>query len=204
MLKEAVNAFGHLGDAPPYVSEAEAFIRHNAHDAYYPHHEKDYRLLALFAPQFMRGAQLLALRLSQSGRLEGDVVRGQGATTRYGTVLIHRGHMRHVQVPAAANQELLQALEASGELVREVQADGPWSRWESFSPPSPLHASGAIGPRPSTKWVSQLVRYSGILQFANGIYIQEVFAGWGGWTSGMLRLPYRVLRGPVAADRAPP
>ena len=34
MLKEAVNAFGHLGDAPPYVSEAEAFIRHNAHDAY--------------------------------------------------------------------------------------------------------------------------------------------------------------------------
>ena len=34
MLTEAVNAFGHLGDAPPYVSEAEAFIRHNAHDAY--------------------------------------------------------------------------------------------------------------------------------------------------------------------------
>ena len=84
-----------------------------------PHHEKDYRLLALFAPQFMLGAQLLVLRLSQSGRLEGDVVRGQGATTRYGTVLIHLGHMRHVQVPAAAHQELLQALEASGRLVRE-------------------------------------------------------------------------------------
>ena len=33
MLKESVNAFGRLGDAPPYVSEAEAFIRHNANDA---------------------------------------------------------------------------------------------------------------------------------------------------------------------------
>ena len=64
------------------------------------------------------------LRLSQSGRLEGDVVRGQGATTRHGTVLIHRGHMRHVQVSAAVHQELLQALEASGRLAREVQADG--------------------------------------------------------------------------------
>ena len=43
MLQESVEAFAHLGDAPPHVSEAEAFVRHNAHDCFYPHHEKDYR-----------------------------------------------------------------------------------------------------------------------------------------------------------------
>ena len=213
MLKEAVNAFGHLGDAPPYVSEAEAFIRRNAHDAYYPHHEKDYRLLALFAPQFMRGAQLLVLRLSQSGRLEGDVVRGQGATTRYGTVLIHRGHMRHVQVPAAAHQELLQALEASGRLVREVQADG-WPTYldsmESLgeflsSKPFPCirchrpQTQYKVGlPFSEAPWDPALspvlpdsVPLKDRPQFAKGIYVQEVFAGWGGWTSGMLRQGFR-------------
>ena len=119
-----INAFGHLGDAPPYVSEAEAFIRHNAHDAYYPHHEKDYRSLALFAPHFMQGAQLLVLRVSQAGRLEGDLVRGQGATTRYGTVLIHKGHMRHVCTADEQHHELVHALETAGRLVREVTADG--------------------------------------------------------------------------------
>ena len=41
MLQESVDAFTHLGDAPPHVREAEAFVRHNAHDCFYPHHEKD-------------------------------------------------------------------------------------------------------------------------------------------------------------------
>ena len=165
----------------------------------YPHHEKDYRLQALFAPQFMRGAQLLVLRLSQSGRLEGDAVRGQGATTRYGTVLIHRGHMRHVQVPAR--------------LVREVQADG-WPTYldsmESLgeflsSKPSPCIRSHRpqtqykVGlPASEAPWLpalSPLLPDSVLLkdrpQFAKGIYVQEVFAGWGGWTSGMLHQGFR-------------
>ena len=124
MLTEAVNAFGHLGDAPPYVSEAEAFIQHNAHDAYYPHHEKDYRSLALFAPHFMQGAQLLVLRVSQVGRLEGDIVRGQGAITRYGTVLTHKGHMRHICTTDDQHHDMVQTLETAGRLVREVTADG--------------------------------------------------------------------------------
>ena len=124
MLTEAVNAFRHLGDAPPYVSEAEAFIRHNAHDAYYPHHEKDYRSLALFAPHFTQGAQLLVLRVSQVARLEGDIVRGQGAITRYGTALIHRGHMRHICTTDNQHHDLVQTLETAGRLVREVTADG--------------------------------------------------------------------------------
>ena len=213
MLKESVNAFGHLGDAPPYVSEAEAFIRHNAHDAYYPHHEKDYRLLALFAPQFMRGAQLLVLRLSQAGRLEGDLVRGQGATTRYGTVLIHRGHTRHVPVDHSVHQALLSALESSGRLIREVQAAG-WPTYldsmESLgeflsSKPSPCirchrpQTQCKVGlPVSEAPWDPALspvlpdtVPLKDRPQFAKGVYVQEVFAGWGGWTSGMLHQGFR-------------
>ena len=49
-------AFGHLGDAAPLISEAEAFVRHNAHDCLFPHHEKDYRVL-------LSGFTLLVLRL---------------------------------------------------------------------------------------------------------------------------------------------
>ena len=31
----------HVAAALSHVSEAEAFVRHNAHDCFYPHHEKD-------------------------------------------------------------------------------------------------------------------------------------------------------------------
>ena len=75
MLQESVEAFAHLGDAPPHVSEAEAFVRHNARDCFYPHHEKDYRSLALFAPAYLRGCHLLVHRVLQAGRVEGDLVR---------------------------------------------------------------------------------------------------------------------------------
>ena len=199
MLTEAVNAFGHLGDAPPYVSEAEAFIRHNAHDAYYPHHEKDYRSLALFAPHFMQGAQLLVLRVSQAGRLEGDLVRGQGAITRYGTVLIHRGHMRHVCTTTEQHHDLVHALETAGRLVREVAADG----WPVY-----LDSTEALGeflsskPAPRVRCHRPQTQYkvglpaseapwdpalSPVLpettplkerpQFAKGVYVQEVSQG---------------------------
>ena len=55
LREEASAAQGHLGDAPPMISEAEAFVRHNTHDCLAPHHEKDYRVLQLFAPKFMSG-----------------------------------------------------------------------------------------------------------------------------------------------------
>ena len=42
-------AFQHLGDAGAYISSAEAFVRHNAHDCIYADHEKDFRVLQLFA-----------------------------------------------------------------------------------------------------------------------------------------------------------
>ena len=128
MLQESVEAFAHLGDAPPHVSEAEAFVRHNAHDCFYPHHEKDYRSLALFASAFLRGTQLRVVRVSQSGRVEGDLVRGDGAPTSFGGVVIHRGHMRLLDLSTKEYHALFEHLQQSGRLVREVEAQG----WAPF------------------------------------------------------------------------
>ena len=161
----------------------------------------------------MQGAQLLVLRVSQAGRLEGDLVRGQGAITRYGTVLIHRGHMRHVCTTTEQHHDLVHALETAGRLVREVAADG----WPVY-----LDSTEALGeflsskPAPCVRCHRPQTQYkvglpaseapwdpalSPVLpettplkerpQFAKGVYVQEVFAGWGGWTQGMLHQGFR-------------
>ena len=54
----------HLGDPAPMISEAEAFARHNANDCLAAHHEKDYRVLKLFARLFMQGRGLLIIRIT--------------------------------------------------------------------------------------------------------------------------------------------
>ena len=63
---------------------AEAFVRHNAHDCTYADHEKDFRVLQLFAPGYMHGKLLGVLRLSHRGTVEVDIVRGQGPVTHTG------------------------------------------------------------------------------------------------------------------------
>ncbi|CAE7252651.1 unnamed protein product, partial [Symbiodinium pilosum] len=68
---ELSEAQGYLGDAAPMISEAEAFVRHNAHDCLAPHHEKDYRVLQLFAPSFMSGRVLVVLRVVRDLEAQG-------------------------------------------------------------------------------------------------------------------------------------
>ena len=99
LWQQASEAQGYLGDAAPMISEAEAFVRRNAHDCLAPHHEKDYRVLQLFAPAFMTGRTLVVLRISSKGTLELDVLRGTGAITSWGMVVIHKGHMRALPLP---------------------------------------------------------------------------------------------------------
>ena len=99
MLQESVEAFAHLGDAPPHVSEAEAFVRHNAHDCFYPHHEKDYRALALFAPAYLR----------------------MGRQQHLGALL---SNMRLLDFSVKQYHALFGQLEQAGRLVREVEAQG--------------------------------------------------------------------------------
>ena len=106
------------------IGEAEAFVRHNAHDCY----GKDYRSLALFAPGFFESSHLLVLRVSQAGRLEGDLVKGKSAPKHFGGVVIHRGHMRMLELSTRQFHQLLEALEQSGRLIREVEAEG----WGAF------------------------------------------------------------------------
>ena len=213
MLQKSVEAFAHLGDAPPHVSEAEAFVRHNAHDCFYPHHEKDYRSLALFASAFRHGTQWLVVRVSQSGRVEGDLVKGDGAPTSFGGVVIHRGHMRLLDLSTKAYHALFEHLEQSGRLVREVEAQG----WAPFldrtdllgellpSGPAPCarchrpQTQCRVGlPLSEAPWDPALsptlpagVPLSERPAFQHGVYVQEVFAGWAGWTAGMVQQGFR-------------
>ena len=128
LWEESSAAFQHLGDASPHISTAEAFVRHNAHDCIYPDHEKDFRVLQLFARRFMQGRLLVVLRLSHQGIVEVDTVRGSGAIEAYGLVVIHRGHMRTAQCPPAQIKQLLEIATQGERVIRELEVDG----WGNF------------------------------------------------------------------------
>ena len=128
LWEESSAAFQHLGDASPHISTAEAFVRHNAHDCIYPDHEKDFRVLQLFARRFMQGRLLVVLRLSHQGIVEIDTIRGSGAIEAYGLVVIHRGHMRTAQCSPVRVKQLLEIATQGERVVRELEVDG----WGSF------------------------------------------------------------------------
>ena len=128
LWQNASEAQGYLGDAAPMISEAEAFVRHNAHHCVAPHHEKDYRVLQLFAPQFTQGRLLAVLRISSEGTLEVDVLRGTGAITSWGMAVIHKGHMCALPLPGTRIAELLEHFRPIGKVIRELDAHG----WASF------------------------------------------------------------------------
>ena len=110
------------------ITEAEAFVRHNTHDCLAPHHEKDYRVLQLFASKFMAGRALVVFRVSSTGHLEVDLLRGGGAVTQWGLVVIHRGHMRALPLPSSRVQELVEHFSALGRVVRDLEVCG----WASY------------------------------------------------------------------------
>ena len=136
LWEESSAAFKHLGDASPYISTAEAFVRHNAHDCIYPDHEKDIRVLQLFARRFMQGRLLVVLRLSHQGIVEIDTVRGTGALEAYGAVVIHRGHMRTARCSVDQAKQLFEIATHGERVVRELEVEG----WGSF-----LEAQDASG-----------------------------------------------------------
>ena len=136
LWEESSAAFQHLGDASPYISTAEAFVRHNAHDCIYPDHEKDFRVLQLFARRFMQGRLLVVLRLSHQGIVEIDTVRGTGALEAYGAVVIHRGHMRTARCSVDQAKQLFEIATQGERVVRELEVEG----WGSF-----LEAQDASG-----------------------------------------------------------
>ena len=137
MWEDSSAAFQHLGDASPYISTAEAFVRHNAHDCIYADHEKDFRMLQLFAKRFMQGRILVVLRLSHHGVVEVDVVKGTGAIEGHGMVLIHRGHiMRTARCSPTQIKQLLDIATQGARAIRELEVEG----WGSY-----LEAQDASG-----------------------------------------------------------
>ena len=111
-------AFQHLGDAGAYISSAEAFVRHNAH------HCILHISLALFARSYMKGKTLVVLRLSHQGLVELDLVKGEGAGTELGLVIIHKGHMRASTSPTKAIEELVEVARRGAGVFRDIEASG--------------------------------------------------------------------------------
>ena len=108
----------------PYISTAEAFVRHNAHDCIYSDHEKDFRVLQLFVRRFMQGRVLVVLRLSHHGVVEIDTVKGSGAIECHGLVVIHRGHMRAARCTPAQIKQLLEIVTRGERIIRDLEVVG--------------------------------------------------------------------------------
>ena len=145
-----------------------------------------------------------------SGRVEGDLVRGDGVPTSFGGVVIHRGHMRLLDLSTKAYHALFEHLEQSGRLVREVEAQG-WApfldRTGELLPSRPAPCARCHRPQTQCRvglplsdapWDPALsptlparVPLSERPAFQHGVYVQEVFAGWAGWTAGMVQQGFR-------------
>ena len=189
------------------ITEAEAFVRHNTRDCLAPHHEKDYRVLQLFASKFMAGRALVVFRVSSTGHLEVDLLRGGGAVTQWGLVVIHRGHMRALPLPSSRVQELVEHFSALGRVVRDLEVCG-WASYleqgDGFGtmtlskqhpcyrcrmPQTPCRAGDAPVDAPAwdpakvPELPSKPLRERA--SFSSGPVVQEVFSGWGGWTAGL-------------------
>ena len=213
LWQEAAQAHAHLGDAPPWISDTEHFLRQNVHDCLFPHHEKDYRALQTLAGSLLDGHTLVVLRISNFGRLEADVLHGKGADPgQLVFVTIHRGHMRLLQPNYP--EELFQGLQQNAKVARVLQAE-PWQEaldrgaQEDALVPSKLpncarcqqqhskpYRVGETQPKPPASFDTCLQEapqdlsspekpLKQRLAFAFGPRGQEVFAGWGGWTKGL-------------------
>lgn len=99
---QAVDAMEQLGEAEEFVTAVEHELRTYVHDIITPHHEKDFRCLAVFPLMDLQEAKLVVLRADFRGDLLVETVVGsqwrQGGWHVW--ALISRGHMTLVQPPA--------------------------------------------------------------------------------------------------------
>ena len=147
----------------------------------------------------MTGRTLVVLH--SKGTLELGVLRGTGAITSWGMVVIHKGHMRALPLPGMRIIELLEHFRPLGKVVRDIEAQG----WASFlehgegvgvpmvskqrpcywccQPQTPCRAGEGdpVADRPAWDPADVQDRPS----FKHGLIGQEVFAGWAGWTAGL-------------------
>lgn len=99
---QAIDAAEQLGEAEEFVAAVEHELRTYVHDILTPHHEKDFRSLAVFPLTDLQEAKLVVLRADYRGDLLVETVVGSQWRTGGWHIwaLISRGHMTLLQPPA--------------------------------------------------------------------------------------------------------
>ena len=100
---QALDAAEQLGEAEEFVAAVEHELRTYVHDILTPHHEKDFRSLAVFPLSDLQEAKVVVLRADYRGDLLVETVVGPQwrAGGWHVWALIARGHMTLLQPPAS-------------------------------------------------------------------------------------------------------
>ena len=96
----AVEAEGVMGHPEPKVAPVEHELRMYAHDILKPHHDKDYRALAVFPLAALEEMRIIVVRVDYKGDLLIETVTGSQWTKLDMWVMISKGHMTLLQPPS--------------------------------------------------------------------------------------------------------
>ena len=99
---QALDALEQMGEPEEFVTAVEHELRTYIHDIMSPHHEKDFRSLAVFPLEDLREAKLVVMRADYKGDLLVETVVGPHWRSDGWHVwaMIYRGHMTLVQTPS--------------------------------------------------------------------------------------------------------
>ena len=99
--RQALEGSDQMGEALEFVTPVEHELRCQAHDVLHPHHERDFRTLAVFPVQALEDAKVVVLRADVRGRLLIEEVVGPNWQPQGWTIyaLIWKGHMVLAQPP---------------------------------------------------------------------------------------------------------
>ena len=96
----AVEAEGVMGHSEAKVAPVEHELRMYAHDILKPHHDKDYRALAVFPLAALEEMRVIVVRVDYKGDLLIETVTGNQWTKLDIWVMISKGHMTLLQPPS--------------------------------------------------------------------------------------------------------
>ena len=180
LSRQLREAHGYLGDPAPMISKAEAFVLHGPS-------RKGLSCAQAVCPLFMQGRDLLIVRI----------------TSRDTSKCIPLSHMRTLTCAAKDLTSLSEQFATSGMYAHELHAAGwPDHLVGSFALLAPIPVTDAVSrklPVEQGRWTTRLPAIRPHLSscqstlasrpaFQWGIVGQEIFAGWGGWTKGLLHL----------------
>lgn len=107
----AVEAEGVMGHPEAKVAPVEHELRMYAHDILKPHHDKDYRALAVFPLAALEEVRIVVVRVDYKGDILLETVVGSQWTQQDVWVMISKGHMTLLHPPSEAVGKTLLAKE---------------------------------------------------------------------------------------------